>query len=145
MQFSLCSAKRIALVGPFGSPTRSTGRYGVVPQRRLASVAPRSQQQLSSSQCSSGEEGQQWQQQIQAAAAGAPVTLASLLALWAATELPAAAAGELSGSAPASSYYVSLGLFVLTVPGAWCGRGSGCLGATAGRASHQPARGPRAP
>ena len=46
-------------------------------------------------------------------------TLASL-ALWALTELPAAAAPDaMPGAPPAQSYYVSLGLFVMTVPGAW--------------------------
>jgi hypothetical protein len=40
------------------------------------------------------------------------------LALWALTELPALAAPEsMPGSPPAQSYYVSLGLFVMTVPG----------------------------
>lgn len=40
-------------------------------------------------------------------------------ALWALTELPAAAAPDaLPGAPPAQSYYVSLGLFVMTVPGA---------------------------
>jgi hypothetical protein len=34
------------------------------------------------------------------------------------TSLPASAA-EITGSPPASSYYVSLGLFVMTVPGLW--------------------------
>jgi hypothetical protein len=47
---------------------------------------------------------------------GAQKTLMSL-ALWALTEAPAHA-DTLPGAPPASSYYVSLGLFVLTVPGA---------------------------
>lgn len=40
--------------------------------------------------------------------------------LWALTALPAAAATDIPvGSPPASSYYVSLGLFVITLPGLW--------------------------
>ena len=45
--------------------------------------------------------------------------LLSVLALWALTELPAGAADALPGGPPASSYYVSLGLFVVTLPGLW--------------------------
>lgn len=45
-------------------------------------------------------------------------TFAASLALWALTELPALAAAEAPfGAPPAQSYYVSLGLFVMTVPG----------------------------
>lgn len=44
--------------------------------------------------------------------------LPAVLLLLAATELPAAAASDITASAPpAGSYYVSLGLFLLTVPG----------------------------
>lgn len=40
------------------------------------------------------------------------------LALWALTELPAMASADAPfGAPPAQSYYVSLGLFVMTVPG----------------------------
>ena len=39
-------------------------------------------------------------------------------AIWALTAFPAAAASDIpAGSPPAGSYYVSLGLFVLTFPG----------------------------
>ena len=43
-------------------------------------------------------------------------TMASL-SLWALTAFPASAADLPAGGPPASSYYVSLGLFVITVPG----------------------------
>lgn len=52
------------------------------------------------------------------AALPAPDTIAASLALWAMTELPALAVPEAPmGTPPAQSYYVSLGLFVMTVPG----------------------------
>lgn len=52
-------------------------------------------------------------------AAAAPLTEASVasLTLWALTALPAGAADLPAGGPPAQSYYVSLGLFLLTLPG----------------------------
>ncbi|GAB4821324.1 hypothetical protein N2152v2_008370 [Parachlorella kessleri] len=47
------------------------------------------------------------------------VGLSASVTLWLLSELPSLAAGELSGSPPASSYYVSLGLFLITLPGLW--------------------------
>lgn len=46
-----------------------------------------------------------------------------VLGLWLFSTLPAEAAAEapLNGGPPASSYYVSLGLFLLTLPGEWSG------------------------
>ena len=59
------------------------------------------------------QQKQQPQQPQQLAAAALPATAA----LWLlAGGLPAGAA-ELSGGPPASSYYVSLGLFLITLPG----------------------------
>ena len=68
--------------------------------------------------------------------AAAP-TLAALLALWAAAELPAAAS-ELSGGPPASSYYVSLGLFLMSVPGGCPEGAKGACGCWAGRSCAAP-------
>ena len=45
------------------------------------------------------------------------VSLSASMTLWLLSELPSLAAGELAGSPPASSYYVSLGLFLITLPG----------------------------
>ena len=45
------------------------------------------------------------------------VGLSASVTLWLLSELPSLAAGELGGSPPASSYYVSLGLFLITLPG----------------------------
>ena len=70
---------------------------------------------------------QQQQQQLAAqrpaGSSGAAPSAAALAALWTlAAQLPASAAEvELSGGPPASSYYVSLGLFLITVPGAAAG------------------------
>ncbi|KAL4425022.1 hypothetical protein ABPG77_001800 [Micractinium sp. CCAP 211/92] len=112
-------------------------RHILLPQRharraqRLAPAANAAGQQRpagSSGQVARRQQSAQQQadQQLQrvdapreaAAAAGAPATLASLAALWALAELPVEAA-DLSGGPPASSYYVSLGLFLITVPGLW--------------------------
>lgn len=50
---------------------------------------------------------------------GIQFTAASVasITVWALSALPAAAVDLPAGGPPASSYYVSLGLFVLTVPG----------------------------
>lgn len=64
------------------------------------------------------------QQQISATASTERVTsqlsdaLPASFALWVLSEVPAISA-ELSGGPPASSYYVSLGLFLITLPGLW--------------------------
>ena len=111
MQSRLCSLKRIALVGATERPCRAAGVRAVVPHRRLsvAAAGPGQAQQ----QQPSGQQQRQQQQQQQPGAAPAPAA-----ALWALAALPAAAADiELSGGPPASSYYVSLGLFLMTVPG----------------------------
>ena len=52
--------------------------------------------------------------------AATPLTEASVASLtfWALTALPAAAADLPAGGPPAQSYYVSLGLFLMTLPGA---------------------------
>ncbi|KAI3424720.1 hypothetical protein D9Q98_008109 [Chlorella vulgaris] len=92
-----------------GSRTQRLSRQVVVPLRRLHVAAAAPQREPSSS--SSGNGGR-W--------AAAPATLSQMAALWAATAaLPAQAAADLSGGPPASSYYVSLGLFLMTVPGLW--------------------------
>lgn len=44
--------------------------------------------------------------------------LLATICLWSLSELPAVA-DTVSGGPPASSYYVSLGLFVITLPGLW--------------------------
>jgi hypothetical protein len=93
-----------------GSRTQRLGRQVVVPLRRLHVAAAATQREPSSS--SSGNGGR-W--------AAAPATLSQMAALWAATAvLPAQAAADLGGGPPASSYYVSLGLFLMTVPGVHC-------------------------
>lgn len=53
-----------------------------------------------------------------------PLTEASVasLTVWALTALPAAAADLPAGGPPAQSYYVSLGLFLMTLPGVCCRR-----------------------
>ncbi|EFN50526.1 hypothetical protein CHLNCDRAFT_33426, partial [Chlorella variabilis] len=97
----------ISHANAIGRPAR---RSAVVPQRRLA-VAAASQQQGPSSSRS--------ERQLPQRRPAGPATLAQLAALWAAAALPAQASEALSGGPPASSYYVSLGLFVMTVPGLW--------------------------
>ncbi|KAL4422257.1 hypothetical protein ABPG75_008454 [Micractinium tetrahymenae] len=103
-------ARRVQRLAPAASaagqqrPAGSSGALG----RRQQSAQQQADQQLQRLEAP----------QQAAAAAGAPATLASLAALWALAELPAEAA-DLSGGPPASSYYVSLGLFLITVPGLW--------------------------
>lgn len=107
-----CHARRVQRLAPAASaagpqrPARSSGALG----RRQQSAQQQVEQQLQRLEAP--------QQAAAAAAAGAPATLASLAALWALAELPAEAS-DLSGGPPASSYYVSLGLFLITVPGLW--------------------------
>lgn len=110
----------ISHANAIGRPAR---RSAVVPQRRLA-VAAASQQQGPSSSRS--------ERQLPQRRPAGPATLAQLAALWAAAALPAQASEALSGGPPASSYYVSLGLFVMTVPGGLagaCRAAAGGLGA----------------
>lgn len=83
-------------------------------QRRGVEAAPRPQQPAAA-----GSSLQPASSQL------LPSGVSASMALWLlAGDLPAQAA-ELSGSAPASSYYVSLGLFLITLPGGWVGCGSG--------------------
>lgn len=56
------------------------------------------------------------QQKQQQAASQLGAGLPAAAAFWLLADLPASAA-ELSGGPPASSYYVSLGLFLITLPG----------------------------
>lgn len=107
-----CSLQRAALAGCHTRQCSSRSPRAVVPQRRRTAAAPAASLQQ--------REQQPQQHQLQQQQQAAPTSLASLAALWAlAADLPAAAADvELSGGPPASSYYVSLGLFLITVPGA---------------------------
>lgn len=107
-----CSLQRGTLAGPCTRQCSGRSLRAVVPQRRRSAAAP-----AASLQQREQRPQQQRQQQQQQAA---PASLASLAALWAlAADLPAAAADlDLSSGPPASSYYVSLGLFLITVPGA---------------------------
>lgn len=81
-------------------------------QHRQANVQHRQQQPL---------QAQQQQNQGQLAfrsSSNGELAWSAMLALWALA--PAASAAEaLPGGPPASSYYVSLGLFVVTLPGLW--------------------------
>ncbi len=108
-----CSLQRVALAGSHSRQCSSRSPRAVVPQRRRLAAAPAASLQQRERQTQQQQQPQEQQQP-------APVSLASLAALWAlAADLPAAAADiDLSGGPPASSYYVSLGLFLITVPGA---------------------------
>ncbi|KAI7838653.1 hypothetical protein COHA_007579 [Chlorella ohadii] len=109
-----CSLQRVALAGSHSRQCSSRSPRAVVPQRRRLAAAPAASLQQRERQTQQQQQPQEQQQP-------APVSLASLAALWAlAADLPAAAADiDLSGGPPASSYYVSLGLFLITVPGLW--------------------------
>lgn len=124
MQAQLASCQRIALYRPNAAAGARRPTQRLAP---AAAAAPRGASRSSGAQRCQQEPQQQPEQQSRleqvgqqavAAAAGAPATLASLMALLALSELPVEAA-ELAGSAPASSYYVSLGLFLITIPGLW--------------------------
>lgn len=127
-----CHARRVQRLAPAASaagpqrPARSSGALG----RRQQSAQQQVEQQLQRLEAP--------QQAAAAAAAGAPATLASLAALWALAELPAEAS-DLSGGPPASSYYVSLGLFLITVPGGGCCLPTAAALGTATRLGSQPA------
>lgn len=109
MQSALCSCRRIA-VAPLGNAAARPARSQAVAHLRMAAA--------STPQAAASSDRQQRAAQQRRLAA--PATLAQLAALWAAAAAPAQAAEALSGAPPASSYYVSLGLFVMTVPGGWC-------------------------
>ena len=126
MQQSICFQRSV------WSPARSLGNAAA--RRRSTAVAcwlqppqqqssqshqPHQQQQQQRQQIAQAQRQDRQQQPPAAAAATALASLPAAALLWALAELPAAAAvEELVGSGPpASSYYVSLGLFVMTVPG----------------------------
>jgi hypothetical protein len=77
------------------------------------------------------DQAQRQQQDLQRPAGQLGAGISASMALWLLSDLPALAAGELGGGPPASSYYVSLGLFLITLPGAaggdWQGRVSALL------------------
>lgn len=105
----LCSANHISAAHMICQRPCTLRGPAVVPARRLHVAAAARQQQAASS--SSGQRSQQPERPA------APATLAQLAALWGAVAALPANAAELSGGPPASSYYVSLGLFLMTVPG----------------------------
>jgi hypothetical protein len=85
------------------SRTTSSNRNTVLTQRRSVTVAAGPVEEKLSS----------------VNVGGVNLTEASVasLTVWALSALPAAAADLPAGGPPAGSYYVSLGLFVMTVPG----------------------------
>ena len=126
-----CSLQRAALAGSHTRQCSSRSPRAVVPQRRRSAAAPAASLQQ--------REQQPQQPQLQQQQQAAPASLASLAALWAlAADLPAAAADiDLSGGPPASSYYVSLGLFLITVPGAPDWEWPGAAAVEAGSVCHR--------
>lgn len=105
----LCSVNHISAANVTCQRPCSLGRPAVVPVRRLHVAAASRQQQAASNSSSQSVRPTE--------PPAAPATLAQLAALWAAAAALPADAAELSGGPPASSYYVSLGLFLMTVPG----------------------------
>ena len=105
MQFSLVVGSKPASLGALRhARASSSARNAVLGQRRSVSVAAGPlKEDLSAPSVDGG---------IQFTAA----SVASIT-VWALSALPAAAVDLPAGGPPASSYYVSLGLFVLTVPG----------------------------
>lgn len=119
MPASLCF-RALPRAAQLAHAARRAGGQRVAPPAAAArSAARRSEQQLTAQRPAAAAEQQQ-HKQLQPGALGAGADwLLAVLALWALVDAPAQAAEPLPGGPPASSYYVSLGLFLITLPGLW--------------------------
>lgn len=140
---------------PVCSSLRTASGARLVQAARPALAVARAARPACSASQQPPKQRQQQQQlaaQRPASGGGAAPSAAMLAALWTlAAQLPASAAElELSGGPPASSYYVSLGLFLMSVPGELTGEGvvaactkrRGCTGAAGGGRARHCARRP---